>query len=105
MAARLRVDTTALCDGAQQVRDCARDIDDAYLALTNTAAGVPYAMAGARTADAWQAITHLVAAVSAEAQQLTQLAAGLTDVAVTVEHRDLHLAGEATALTLPPELV
>ena len=100
MATRLRVHTIALRAGARSVGDCSRDVDVAQGSLASCAAPVPDAMSGARTVGAWQAMTHLVAAVGAEAQQLAALSTGLLDVAATVEHREVHLA--AAALTLTP---
>ena len=100
MATRLRVHTTALRAGALSVGDCSRDVDVAQSSLASCAAPVPDAISGARTVGAWQAMTHLVIAVEAEAHQLAQLSTGLLDVATTVEHRETHLA--AAALTLGP---
>ncbi|MCU1676271.1 MAG: hypothetical protein JWM93_1029 [Frankiales bacterium] len=105
MGGRLRVDTVALRGGAGLVRDCARDVDDAHLSLADAAAAVPWAIDGSRTADAWHAVTHLVAAVGAEAHQLDQLATGLTDVAATIELRDKRLGEAAAALSLTAEQV
>ena len=100
MATRLRVDTIALRAGALSVGDCSRNVDVAHGSLASCAAPVPDAMSGARTVAAWQAMTHLAIAVGAEAEALAQLSAGLTDVAATIEHREIRLAD--AALTLAP---